>query len=522
MPDRGTPPQLDGFTFVDLIGQGGFADVFRYQQAMPMRQVAIKVLLASAVDGPAREQFNAEANVMAQLSGHPSIVPIYQASVSADGRPYLVMEYCPPPSLAGRFRTQRIDVPEALEIAVKISSAVETAHRAGVLHRDIKPHNILNSAYGAPMLTDFGIAAATTDSPSMSYGLSVPWAPPEAFGDEMPADPRSDVYSLAATLYSLLAGRSPFEVVGAANDNATLMSRIERQPLQRILRADVPDSLNALLARAMSKSLAERHPTAMSFARAVQDIQAELHLAPTRIEVLDASPTAAPARDDEHRTQVRPVSIIVPDGAAGTRLRPIVVQPVADERTAMRPPRLAHAEPVPDTMARGGVAAADHTDGSHFLAPPAGQVAEQDAEDRRGAAALIAGAVLVLVIVGVVIAAMLGGSGSGDDTPPARQTPSAPSASEVIGGGPGAPTDLKSTTVNTGIKFSWTASDAQKGDMFLVRTGPSPAQLSGSTEPSAERTVVVRAKKGEKVCIEIRTVRDRAVSQPASDCGFNE
>jgi serine/threonine protein kinase len=112
---------------------------------MPRRQVAVKVMLSEVVNEQVRQMFQAEANLMAQLSTHPSILTVYQASVSADGRPYLVMELCSA-SLSERYRREPVPVPEVLKIAIKIASAVETAHRAGVLHRDIKPSNILTSA----------------------------------------------------------------------------------------------------------------------------------------------------------------------------------------------------------------------------------------------------------------------------------------------------------------------------------------------------------------------------------------
>jgi serine/threonine protein kinase len=153
-----TPPNLPGFSYVHVLGSGGFADVFLYEQSMPRRQVAVKVLLNEVVNDQVRQMFQAEANLMAQLSTHPSILTVYQASVSADGRPYLVMELCSA-SLSERYRREKIPVPEVLRIAIKIASAVETAHRAGVLHRDIKPTNILMTAYGHPVLSDFGIAA---------------------------------------------------------------------------------------------------------------------------------------------------------------------------------------------------------------------------------------------------------------------------------------------------------------------------------------------------------------------------
>ncbi len=131
-----TPPTLSGFNYVRPLGAGGFADVFLFEQNLPHRSVAVKVLLQSVVDAEVLRMFNAEADVMARLSSHPSILTVYAASISADGRPYLVMEYCPN-GPAGRFRRNPFSIPDALDVGVRIASALETAHRAGVLHRDI-------------------------------------------------------------------------------------------------------------------------------------------------------------------------------------------------------------------------------------------------------------------------------------------------------------------------------------------------------------------------------------------------
>src|SRR5688572_26175760 len=130
---------------------------------MPRRQVAVKVMLSEVVNDQVRQMFQAEANLMAQLSSHPAILTVYQAGVSSDGRPYLVMELCSS-ELAQRYRLERIPVHEVLRIAVKIGSAIETAHRATVLHRDLKPSNILTTAYGHPVLSDFGIASTLGES----------------------------------------------------------------------------------------------------------------------------------------------------------------------------------------------------------------------------------------------------------------------------------------------------------------------------------------------------------------------
>jgi hypothetical protein len=305
---------------VRLLGVGGFADVFLYQQHLPSRLVAVKVLLAGLSD-EVRTRFTDEANLMAQLSHHPSIVTVHHASIASDGRPYLVMEYCSQPGLAQRYRAERMGVAEVLRIGVRLASAVETAHRAGILHRDIKPANVLTTDFGWPALTDFGIAAtvASRGRGTDAVGVSVPWAAPEMLADPPQADERSDVYCLGATLYSLLAGRSPFEVAGGANGAAELVSRIERQPLAPVTRADVPESLQRLLARAMAKHPSERHASALALGRALQQVEGELSLPVTTLDLPGEQVSSGPARGAaaDEQTRARPVLVVPSDPAAG-------------------------------------------------------------------------------------------------------------------------------------------------------------------------------------------------------------
>ncbi|MEO8907930.1 MAG: serine/threonine-protein kinase, partial [Microbacteriaceae bacterium] len=231
-----TPPQLPGYDYVRLLGSGGFSDVFQYDQRLPRRTVAVKVLLTEQLNPQTQARFVDEANLMAQLSAHPYIVTIYHADVAADARPYFVMEYCSGPSLAERYKQERFAVEDALRTGVRLSSAIATAHAAGILHRDIKPANVLTNDFGWPALTDFGISSTLEDelpvhtttaalrgavlsptaeqatSDAQSVGMSVPWSPPEMFADDPQPDVRSDVFSLAATIHTLLAGRTPFEI----------------------------------------------------------------------------------------------------------------------------------------------------------------------------------------------------------------------------------------------------------------------------------------------------------------------
>jgi serine/threonine protein kinase len=269
------PPDLPGYRFIKHIGAGGNAQVYRYEQQLPKREVAVKVLNESALSEAARSRFTAEANLTAGLQ-HRHIVQVFDAKVTGDGRPYIVMPYYPQPNLSVRARRSHFSIADVLRVGIQIGSAVETSHRRGVLHRDIKPQNILTDSYGEPALTDFGIATTTGgDGPE---GLSVPWSPPEILLGTAPGDKRSDVYSLGATLWHLLVGRSPFEAPGGDNGHYALTNRIKSDAVPRTQRADVPDSLERLLRRTMAKDPVARPQTAMELIRGLQSIEQEMRL----------------------------------------------------------------------------------------------------------------------------------------------------------------------------------------------------------------------------------------------------
>jgi len=280
------PPILPGLTYIRPLGSGGFADVFLYEQDMPRRDVAVKVLPSDVRDPELRRMFNAEADVLAHLSAHPSIVTVYQAGISADGRPYIVMEFCPG-SLAQRYRHERLPVPEVLEIGVKMAGALESAHRAGLVHRDVKPSNILVTTFGAPVLADFGIssslARATADE---VLAMSIPWSAPEVVAEQTAGTVASEVWSLGATVYSLLAGHSPFERrERGQNTKEQLRRRIARASYTPIARADVPAALQDVLARSMSREPARRHGSAREFAEALRSVQTDLGISATALEM---------------------------------------------------------------------------------------------------------------------------------------------------------------------------------------------------------------------------------------------
>ncbi|MHC2999822.1 serine/threonine-protein kinase [Microbacterium sp. HJ5] len=290
------PPILPGLAYIRPLGSGGFADVFLYEQDMPRRNVAVKVMPSDVRDPDLRRMFNAEADVLAHLSAHPSIVTVYQAGISADGRPYIVMEYCPG-SLAQRYRIERIPVDEVLAIGVRMAGALESAHRAGLVHRDVKPSNILITTFGTPVLADFGISSSLIQkSADEVLAMSIPWSAPEVVAEQTAGSIASEVWSLGATVYSLLAGHSPFERrERGQNTKDLLRRRIARATYTEIARADVPASLQAVLATAMSRDPSRRQASARAFADALREVQAELGLSPTPLEIPDEE--WAPASD---------------------------------------------------------------------------------------------------------------------------------------------------------------------------------------------------------------------------------
>ncbi|MFT4214387.1 MAG: serine/threonine-protein kinase [Microbacterium sp.] len=337
-----TPPLLPGLDYVRPLGSGGFADVFLYQQDMPRRSVAVKVLPAGERDPELLRMFNAEADVLAHLSSHPAIVTVYQAGISADGRPYIVMEYCPG-SLAQRYRIERMPVDEVMAIAVRLSGALESAHRAGLIHRDIKPSNILVTSFGSAVLADFGIASSLARSTAPDVlAMSIPWSAPEVVAEHVGGTVASEIWSLGATVYSLLAGHSPFERREKGQNTREMMrQRIARATFVPIARTDVPDALQQVLATAMTRDPDRRYASAREFGEAVRAVQRSVGLSPTTMEVPAEEWVPASAgvdfADGSARGPVR--SHLAHEGRRRTRpLDDTVRRPTGDDDGVTAPP----------------------------------------------------------------------------------------------------------------------------------------------------------------------------------------
>jgi len=277
-------PKIDGFRYVKDLPKGGFARVYVYQEIDGDRLVAIKI--AHTLSEEQFDQLDAEARIMKKLSDHPAIVPIYMAVRTDDGRPALVMQYFSRGDLWKRVQSNNeLDVAKVLEIGVTLCGAVETAHRAGILHRDIKPANVLENRFGAIGLTDFGISVLSSDpeASAAAAALSIPWSPPEVVRPTgLPIGVGADVYSLGATLHTLLTGRSPFHLSGHKNRDNDLADRILHMPVPAISRPDVPPEINRAIAWAMSRHPQDRPSSAQRLAQELQSLQAKLHLAVTQ------------------------------------------------------------------------------------------------------------------------------------------------------------------------------------------------------------------------------------------------
>ncbi|GAB3132059.1 serine/threonine-protein kinase [Microbispora hainanensis] len=259
-------PLVPGYEVLGILGQGGFGVVYRARQLAVGREVALKVDNRVLVSDRDRRRFMREVTSAGALSGHPHVADVYDAGVLPDGRPYMVLELCPNGSLADRLRDAGPLGPrEVRDIGIKIADALAAAHAVGVLHRDVKPANILVNSYGMVALSDFGLAtmpgqggAAGGEVSVTRESLTPAYAPPEAFDLTEPTA-AGDVYALSATLYALLQGRPPrFPDSGVVNIAAIIA--LHRLPVPDIPGA--PAALTAVLRHGMETEPARRIPTA--------------------------------------------------------------------------------------------------------------------------------------------------------------------------------------------------------------------------------------------------------------------
>jgi serine/threonine protein kinase len=304
LPVNGPAPdelELPGYGPATLLTQGGYSHIYKVHQPQFDRLVAVKVLAFALTDYKAQRRFQRECRLAGRLSAHPNIVTVHDAGIAPDGRPYITMELFAAGSIADRIRRDGpFKVGDALRIGIACAGALETAHRAGVIHRDVKPANVLLTSYGQPALADFGLSVlAERQAVTVGADALTPYhAPPEML-ERSAATARSDVYSLASTVYTMLAGRAPHE--GPADDPSPaptvgeLLLSILQQDVPPMDRPDIPQSLEAALAQALSRDPSERTSSALAFAHALQEVQLQLGYEVTDPVVIDVDTGESPA-----------------------------------------------------------------------------------------------------------------------------------------------------------------------------------------------------------------------------------
>jgi ATP/maltotriose-dependent transcriptional regulator MalT len=303
-----------GFEDAAEIGRGGFGVVYRCAQPLLDRAVAVKVLTAD-LDPENLDRFLREQHAMGKLSGHPNIVTILQVGTTSTGRPFIVMPYHAKNSLEALIRQHGpLEWHETLRIGVKLAGALEAAHQAGILHRDVKPGNVLLSEYGEPELTDFGIARMAGGFQTATGVItgSPAFTAPEVLEGTTPAA-ASDVYSLGATLFCALTGHAAFERRSGEKVVAQFL-RITSQPVPDLRERGLPADVAAVIERAMARDPADRPASAASFGEELQEVQRTssvpvdemAHPVELGVEQRAAPMAASPVRRDTGATPTPP------------------------------------------------------------------------------------------------------------------------------------------------------------------------------------------------------------------------
>ncbi len=324
------------YRLLELLGQGGMATIYRARDAQLERDVAVKVLRPEFGQDPDFvARFRDEARAAASLS-HPNIVAVFDFGQDASGDQFIVMELVDGQDLASILRENGPLAPrQAARIGSDVAKALHAAHTRGIVHRDVKPSNILISRDGRVKVADFGIARALDDAqvtlPGVTMGSVHYFAPEQARGESATA--ASDEYALGIVLFEMLTGQRPFSGDGAA---AVALARLTTTPPRpAALRADVPPALDAIVARSMALNPTDRYPSAAAMGGALDGFLAD---GSTAAIAAAAAPAAAAAGLATAATvasaQARPPVNYPPDAYA----RSTPPAPVSTRSTPPPPP----------------------------------------------------------------------------------------------------------------------------------------------------------------------------------------
>jgi serine/threonine-protein kinase len=271
MADSLVGKMLNNYLVEDIIAKGGMAMVYRARDLELDRVVAIKLIGVDTIREPIfRERLEREARTVAQLR-HPNIVGIYHRG-TYDDMTYLVIEYVNGPTLASMLtsifkRGGRMDEHAILTITASVTSALDYAHQRGVIHRDVKPSNIMADRNGMVYLTDFGLALRMLEGTEGKAFGSPHYISPEQVNSSADASPRSDLYSLGVVVYRMLTGRLPFE--SKKPMHVVMMHLSEPAPPPSTYNPALNSAVDAVLLRVLAKDPAQRYESGMDFQRAL-------------------------------------------------------------------------------------------------------------------------------------------------------------------------------------------------------------------------------------------------------------
>ncbi|MFM8322821.1 MAG: protein kinase domain-containing protein, partial [Chloroflexota bacterium] len=253
------------------IARGGMATVYHAYDPRFERDVAIKVLPEAFLHDPQfRVRFEREAKMIALLE-HPAIVPVYDFG-EEQGMPYIVMRYMSGGSLTERIQSGAISLSETAQMVFRLAPALDAAHARNIIHRDMKPGNILYDQYGIAYLSDFGIARLVESGSATLTGESILGTPaymsPEQVQGDKAIDGRSDLYSLGVLIYQMLTGQVPYQADTPAK--VMMMHVLQPVPALRHAMPEMPEEVEAVLSRSMAKNPEERYASASELSAALE------------------------------------------------------------------------------------------------------------------------------------------------------------------------------------------------------------------------------------------------------------
>jgi serine/threonine-protein kinase PknK len=480
-------PALPGYDNPQLIAHGTTALVFRAMQTKLNRPVAIKVITVDTGSVPVNAARELATTVA--LSSQPHIVSIIDTGVTDDDRPYIVMEYCEGGSYAQILRQRGpLPVDDVVEVGIKIGEALHAAHQVGIVHRDVKPSNILRSRFG-PALTDFGIARAPDElSGTLTREMMTPHhASPEALLHQAQSGP-SDVYSLASTMWALLVGRPPFvDASRSSMDIYAFRDRVLHDPLPPMPRDDVPDWLLIELTRAMAKMPAQRPATALEFAEALRRGTLGLPAAPAPPEPAAAVPLLG-----------RPVGEWIParpTPPATAAAAPVAAQPVTasapassglrSDATKERATREDAAIQAPGQLDDGGWLgpAPVHTPPARLVEPtvaplPVRRFADGDLQPPRRAGLVLALIVVaVLAVAGTAVLMLVDDRGGPVAEAAPTSSPTDQPTTIITGSAQGAPRQVRLADRGTSVTLTWADPSGGVVAFLVIGSGPAGEKL---------------------------------------------